>query len=79
MQAIVKVAAGELGQCSLAVLSQLPDFPQRVIMTAPNGFLKGLQPAIMLHDTYVLWLVVVHFAWHALAPLLPFRQRLPPI
>ena len=44
MQAEVKVTAGKVRQGLLAVTGQLTDFPQGVVVTSPNGTLKGFKP-----------------------------------
>ena len=49
MQAEIEMATGEVAELLLAVLRQLTDFPQGVVMTTADSLLKGFKPRVVLY------------------------------
>ncbi len=50
VQSEVKVAGGKVGEFLLAVLRQLANLPEGVVVTAANGSLEGLQPGVVTYQ-----------------------------
>ena len=47
VQAIVEMSRGKVAQAAFAILCELIDFPNRMLMTSPNSVLIWSQPFIM--------------------------------
>ena len=60
VETIIKIAIGKVREFLLAIVGELVEFPERMLMSSANSILKRFEPCIILHQSDMLYFLRSH-------------------